>query len=81
MGGTAFLRVFDHRAAVVGKHVEALLAAPEVGTLTKYAIGEAAMKRENWFHPEEYDTFAEMLEAHHARGLTEGMRATLTRQL
>ena len=72
--GTALLRLFDHRPAVVGGNLRRMFDAPEIDSETKLALGEAIMAEPAiWDPAETHLTAQELL----ARGRAEGQRAFL----
>ena len=79
MKGTAFLRLFDHRGDTA-KNLAALLGAEDVGRMSKNAIGAAMTRRKDLFQGE-IPNITDLLEGERAKGMAEGMRATLVRLL
>lgn len=81
VSGTAFLRLFDHRANMV-KNLAALFEAPEVGKLSRDAIGAVMTKRKNKdLFEGEIPSITDLMDQKRAEGIAEGTRATLIRQL
>lgn len=76
--GTEFLRMFDHRAGA--GNLRALLEAPEVGRLSKKAIGALVKNKKQLFEPEEWDIM-KMFDDKLEEGRMLGIRSSLILQL
>ncbi|MFC1707930.1 hypothetical protein ACFL59_14130 [Planctomycetota bacterium] len=83
--GRSFLRLFDHRPAVVEANHERLRNDPTVGKLMRERISEAIMAEPRIFDPNEYyPTYQEAVAKGRAEGreaMLEIARARLSREL
>ena len=76
--GTALLRLFDHRPAVVGENLRRLFDDPEIDSSTKLALGEAIMAEPAIWDPvEQRLTAQEILARGRAEGRVAGQRELL----